>query len=255
MKKMWAGRTAGELNKIADKFNASIPFDKRLYRQDITGSIMHAEMLAAKGIIPAAAKDHIIEGLEGILEDLESGKLEVDLTAEDVHMFVEGALTERIGAEGKMLHTARSRNDQVALDLRMYVKEEIEDLQQLVLEMVEALTDKAEEYKKTVMPGYTHLQRAQRWRFVDEMQIGDYVVFADGNVFHIGRIESEYYYDESVDENQSPDYKNTRKVEWLKKDIQRSEVSAALHRSLMTAMSVWTMNDYRAAIADLLNGT
>ena len=93
MKKMWAGRTAGELNKIADKFNASIPFDQRLYRQDITGSIMHAEMLAAKGIIPAAAKDHIIEGLEGILEDLESGKLEVDLTAEDVHMFVEGALT------------------------------------------------------------------------------------------------------------------------------------------------------------------
>ena len=161
MKKMWAGRTAGELNKIADKFNASIPFDQRLYRQDITGSIMHAEMLAAKGIIPAAAKDHIIEGLEGILEDLESGKLEVDLTAEDVHMFVEGALTERIGAEGKMLHTARSRNDQVALDLRMYVKEEIEELQQLVLEMVEALTDKAEEYKKTVMPGYTHLQRAQ----------------------------------------------------------------------------------------------
>lgn len=95
----------------------------------------------------------------------------------------------------------------------------------------------------------------QVWRFVDEMQIGDYVVFADGNVFHIGRIESEYYYDESVDENQSTDYKNTRKVEWLKKDIQRSEVSAALHRSLMTAMSVWTMNDYRAAIADLLNGT
>ena len=161
MKKMWAGRTAGELNKIADKFNASIPFDQRLYRQDITGSIMHAEMLAAKGIIPVAAKDHIIEGLEGILEDLESGKLEVDLTAEDVHMFVEGALTERIGAEGKMLHTARSRNDQVALDLRMYVKEEIEELQHLVLEMVEALTDKAEEYKKTVMPGYTHLQRAQ----------------------------------------------------------------------------------------------
>ena len=136
MKKMWAGRTAGELNKIADKFNASIPFDQRLYRQDITGSIMHAEMLAAKGIIPAAAKDHIIEGLEGILEDLESGKLEVDLTAEDVHMFVEGALTERIGAEGKMLHTARSRNDQVALDLRMYVKEEIEELQHLVLEMM-----------------------------------------------------------------------------------------------------------------------
>ena len=161
MKKMWAGRTAGELNKIADKFNASIPFDQRLYRQDITGSIMHAEMLAAKGIIPVAAKDHIIEGLEGILEDLESGKLEVDLTAEDVHMFVEGALTERIGAEGKMLHTARSRNDQVALDLRMYVKEEIEELQHLVLEMVEALTDKAEDYKKTVMPGYTHLQRAQ----------------------------------------------------------------------------------------------
>lgn len=161
MKKMWTGRTAGELNKIADKFNASIPFDQRLYRQDITGSIMHAEMLAAKGIIPVTAKDHIIEGLEGILEDLESGKMAVDMTAEDVHMFIEGALTERIGDEGKMLHTARSRNDQVALDLRIYVKEEIEELQGLLLDMIDALAEKAEEYKSTVMPGYTHLQRAQ----------------------------------------------------------------------------------------------
>ena len=161
MKKMWTGRTAGELNKIADKFNASIPFDQRLYRQDITGSIMHAEMLAAKGIIPVTAKDHIIEGLERILEDLESGKMAVDMTAEDVHMFIEGALTERIGDEGKMLHTARSRNDQVALDLRIYVKEEIEELQGLLLDMIDALAEKAEEYKSTVMPGYTHLQRAQ----------------------------------------------------------------------------------------------
>ena len=161
MKKMWAGRTAGELNKIADQFNASIPFDQRLYRQDIRGSIMHAEMLAAQGIIPAAAKDHIISGLEEILSELENGTMEVDMSAEDVHMFIEAALTEKIGDEGKMLHTARSRNDQVALDLRIYVKEELEELSQLLKEMIESLTDKAEEYKKTVMPGYTHLQRAQ----------------------------------------------------------------------------------------------
>ncbi len=161
MKKMWAGRTAGELNEIADKFNASIPFDQRLYRQDITGSIMHAEMLAAQGIIPVAAKDHIIAGLEEILDELESGKMKVDMSAEDVHMFIEAALTEKIGAEGKMLHTARSRNDQVALDLRIYVKEEIEELQALLADMIDALTTKAEEYKDTVMPGYTHLQRAQ----------------------------------------------------------------------------------------------
>ncbi len=161
MKKMWAGRTAGELNKIADQFNASIPFDQRLYRQDIRGSIMHAEMLAAQGIIPAAAKDHIISGLEEILSELENGTMEVDMSAEDVHMFIEAALTEKIGDEGKMLHTARSRNDQVALDLRIYVKEELEELSQLLKEMIESLTDKAEEYKKIVMPGYTHLQRAQ----------------------------------------------------------------------------------------------
>jgi argininosuccinate lyase len=161
MNKMWAGRTAGELNQIADQFNASIPFDQRLYRQDIQGSIMHAEMLAAQGIIPATAKDHIIAGLEEILRELEDGTMEVDMSAEDVHMFIEAALTEKIGDEGKMLHTARSRNDQVALDLRIYVKEEIEELQQLLIEMIESLVGKAEEYKKTVMPGYTHLQRAQ----------------------------------------------------------------------------------------------
>ncbi len=161
MNKMWAGRTAGELNQIADQFNASIPFDQRLYRQDIQGSIMHAEMLAAQGIIPVTAKDHIIAGLEEILHELEDGTMEVDMSAEDVHMFIEAALTEKIGDEGKMLHTARSRNDQVALDLRIYVKEEIEELEQLLVEMIESLVGKAEEYKKTVMPGYTHLQRAQ----------------------------------------------------------------------------------------------
>jgi len=161
MKKMWAGRTAGELNQIADKFNASIPFDQRLYREDITGSMMHAEMLAAQGIIPVEAKEHINQGLEEILNDLDSGKMKVDPTAEDIHMFIEEALTEKIGEEGKMLHTARSRNDQVALDLRMYVKKEITELRELLADLIDSLTDKAEEYKNTVMPGYTHLQRAQ----------------------------------------------------------------------------------------------
>ena len=118
MEKMWAGRTAGQVDKIADEYNSSIAIDCRMYREDITGSMAHAAMLGAQKIIPQEAAEHIIEGLEGILNDLESGALEIDYDCEDIHMFVEQVLTSRIGDEGKMLHTARSRNDQVALDLR-----------------------------------------------------------------------------------------------------------------------------------------
>ena len=161
MAKMWAGRTDGATEKLADDFNSSIHFDCRMYRQDITGSMAHAAMLAAKGIITQDDADQLIAGLEGILQDLDSGKLAFAMTCEDIHMFVEAVLTERVGDVGKKLHTARSRNDQVALDIRMYLRNEIDEISQLVKELAKAVTEKAEQYADAIMPGYTHLQRAQ----------------------------------------------------------------------------------------------
>ena len=161
MAKMWAGRTAGDTNQLADDFNSSIHFDCRMYKQDITGSMAHASMLAAKGIIAQDDADAIIDGLAGILEDLSNGTLEFDMSCEDIHMFIEQVLTERIGDTGKKLHTARSRNDQVALDLRLYLLEEIDSISELIRKLIKAVVTKAEEYKAAVMPGYTHLQRAQ----------------------------------------------------------------------------------------------
>ena len=161
MAKMWAGVTAGKTDRLADDFNSSIRFDSRMARQDITGSIAHAAMLAAKGIISEADCEALTEGLAGILEDLESGKLPIDESAEDIHMFVEQILTERIGDTGKKLHTARSRNDQVALDLRMYLRDESDEIAALIRDFLQVLTDLAEKHTETIMPGYTHLQRAQ----------------------------------------------------------------------------------------------
>ena len=161
MAKMWAGVTAGKTDSLADDFNSSIRFDSRMARQDITGSIAHAAMLAAKGIISEADCEALTEGLAGILEDLESGKLTIDDSAEDIHMFVEQVLTERIGDTGKKLHTARSRNDQVALDLRMYLRDESDEIAALIRDFLHVLTDLAEKNTETIMPGYTHLQRAQ----------------------------------------------------------------------------------------------
>ena len=161
MAKMWAGRTDGTTEKIADDFNSSIRFDCRMYRQDITGSMAHAAMLAAKGIITQEEADTLIAGLAGILTDLNSGALSVDMTSEDIHMFVEQVLTQRLGDVGKKLHTARSRNDQVALDLRMYLRSEIDEITQLTKTLIAAIADKAEENKDAIIPGYTHLQRAQ----------------------------------------------------------------------------------------------
>ena len=161
MAKMWAGVTSGVTDSIADDFNSSIRFDSRMYRQDIAGSMAHAAMLAAKNIITDADADALIAGLEGILTDLERGELTVDMTCEDIHMFVEQELTARIGEVGKKLHTARSRNDQVALDIRMYLRGEIDEITELVKTLIAAVTDKAEQYQDAIMPGYTHLQRAQ----------------------------------------------------------------------------------------------
>ncbi len=161
MAKMWTGRTDGVTDKIADDFNSSIKFDSRMYKQDIIGSMAHASMLGAKNIISKADADTIIDGLSGILSDLESGALEIDYAAEDIHMFVEQVLTERIGETGKKLHTARSRNDQVALDMRMYMREQTDIVINKIDELLKAIVLKAEEHKTSIMPGYTHLQRAQ----------------------------------------------------------------------------------------------
>ena len=161
MAKMWAGLNSAETEKLADEFNSSIGFDRRMYKEDITGSMAHAAMLSARNIIPADDADKIISGLEGILKDIESGALEIDPAAEDIHMFVEQVLTERIGDAGKKLHTARSRNDQVALDLRMYLRTQADIISEKIKALICALTDLAEENKDTIMPGYTHLQRAQ----------------------------------------------------------------------------------------------
>jgi len=161
MAKMWAGRTDGKTNKIADDFNSSIKIDSRMYKQDILGSMAHASMLSAKNIISKQDADILIDGLDGILADLESGKLEIDFNAEDIHMFVEQVLTERVGEVGKKLHTARSRNDQVALDTKMYLKDATEKVVEKIENLLFAITDQAQEHKDTIMPGYTHLQRAQ----------------------------------------------------------------------------------------------
>ncbi len=161
MTKLWAGRSAAETAELADEFNSSIAFDSRMFRQDIAGSMAHAAMLGAKGILTGDEAAALIDALQGILDDLESGALEIDPTAEDIHMFVEQVLTARLGDTGKKLHTARSRNDQVALDFRLYLRGEIDELTALTRELAEVITDKAEAYKAAIMPGYTHLQRAQ----------------------------------------------------------------------------------------------
>ena len=158
---MWAGRTDGVTDKIADDFNSSISFDSRMFNEDITGSIAHAQMLAHKNIISTEEAELIVDGLCGILDDMKSGELKPDPNCEDIHMFVEQVLTERIGDTGKKLHTARSRNDQVALDIRMWTKTQSDVIIGKIKTLVAALADKADEYKDAIMPGYTHLQRAQ----------------------------------------------------------------------------------------------
>lgn len=167
--KMWAGRFSKEVDDRVNDFNSSIRFDCRMYEQDIKGSLAHAAMLAAQGIIPQEDADAIAAGLEGILADLKSGALVFDPGAEDIHMFVEAELTKRIGGAGKRLHTARSRNDQVALDLRLTLREEAKEIKALLLALISELRDRAAEHLDTVMPGYTHLQRAQPVTFAHHL--------------------------------------------------------------------------------------
>ena len=159
--KLWAGRFQKETDSLVNDFNSSIGFDARLYEQDIRGSIAHATMLGKTGIIEPAEADRIVEGLTAILADVKADKVEFSLDNEDIHMNIEALLTQRIGQTGKRLHTARSRNDQVATDFRLYVKEEIPHIISLVLGLERVLVKKARAHVSTVMPGYTHLQRAQ----------------------------------------------------------------------------------------------
>ena len=167
--KLWSGRFGKETDALVNDFNASIQFDQRLYREDITGSIAHAKMLAATGILSAEDGAAIVEGLTGILQDIEDGKVEFTADNEDIHMNVEALLTARIGQAGKRLHTARSRNDQVALDFRMYVREQIPVIVGQLLELESVLCRQARQYQTAVMPGYTHLQRAQPISFAQHL--------------------------------------------------------------------------------------
>lgn len=169
MDKMWAGRFSKALDKQADDFNSSIHFDSRMYKQDIVGSMTHAIMLRRQGIITDIEEKQIQKGLSSILEDIEKGSLEIDMNAEDIHMFVEAELTKRIGDAGKKLHTARSRNDQVALDIRMYLMAECDEIGGLLKDLIKAIRDLASKHKTTIMPGYTHLQRAQPITFAHHL--------------------------------------------------------------------------------------
>ena len=158
---LWTGRFKKQLDKKTNDFNSSISFDCRMAAQDIKGSIAHATMLGKQNISEKSESEKIVSSLEGIAADLESGKLEIDMSAEDIHTFVEGELTKRLGSTGKRLHTARSRNDQVALDLRLYLLDEIEKIDLALKEFIDVILKKAKENYDAVMPGYTHLQRAQ----------------------------------------------------------------------------------------------
>ena len=169
MAKMWEGRFSKALDQQADDFNSSIHFDSRMFRQDIKGSMAHATMLAARNIIRQEEADTIIAGLAGILQDLESGALAIDMTAEDIHMFVEAELTKRLGDVGKRLHTARSRNDQVAVDIRLYLREEAAGIIEMLKTLLEAILYQAKQHTMTIMPGYTHLQRAQPITFAHHL--------------------------------------------------------------------------------------
>ena len=166
---LWAGRFSKEIDETVNAFNSSIAFDARMYKHDVQGSIAHATMLGKCGIISEEDSEIIIKGLKEILSDIESGKLEFDPNAEDIHMFIEAELTKRYGDVGKRLHTSRSRNDQVALDLRLYLRDEITEVREMVHKLCEVLITLAEKNTETVMPGYTHLQRAQPITFAHHL--------------------------------------------------------------------------------------
>ncbi|NCA66428.1 MAG: argininosuccinate lyase [Clostridia bacterium] len=184
MGKMWAGRFKKQLDKHADDFNSSIHIDSIMYKEDIAGSIAHATMLAAQGIIDKSDAEVIINGLTGILEDIQAGLLQFNLDAEDIHMFIESELTERCGDAGKKLHTARSRNDQVAVDTKMYIRAKIKELKTSISGFIETIVNLAEDNTSTIMSGYTHLQKAQPITFAHHL-----LAYANMLTRDIGRLD------------------------------------------------------------------
>lgn len=184
MAMMWAGRFSKEVDSKVNAFNSSISFDGRMYRHDIQGSIAHAEMLGKCGIISEADSKALVEELKKVLADIDDGKVQLDMNAEDIHMFIESVLTERLGEVGKRLHTARSRNDQVALDIRLYLRDEINEIISLLKNLINVLCDTAEKHTDTIMPGYTHLQRAQPITFGHHL-----MAYAQMFLRDIGRLE------------------------------------------------------------------
>ena len=167
--KLWAGRFQKETDTLVNDFNSSIRFDQRMYREDIQGSLAHSQMLGDTGVISKADVAAIHQGLKDLLADIEAGKVEFSVDAEDIHMNVETLLTQRIGDAGKRLHTSRSRNDQVAVDLRLYLRREISEIKAMVLDFIDVLLKQAGQHQQTVMPGYTHLQRAQPITFAQHL--------------------------------------------------------------------------------------
>ena len=184
MAMMWAGRFSKEVDSKVNAFNSSISFDGRMYRHDIRGSIAHAEMLGKCGIISEEDSAALVEELKKVLQDIDDGKIQLDMNAEDIHMFIESVLTERLGEVGKRLHTARSRNDQVALDIRLYLRDEINEIISLIKKLINVLCDTAEKHTDTIMPGYTHLQRAQPITFGHHLMAYAQMLLRD-----IGRLE------------------------------------------------------------------
>ena len=182
--KLWAGRFQKELDKKTNDFNSSISFDSRMAQEDIAGSMAHAAMLVKQGILAAADGEAIQEGLAGIAADLQAGTLAIDAQAEDIHTFIEGELTARIGDAGKRLHTGRSRNDQVALDIRLYLRGAIAPLRGQLVDLIQVLCGRAETYAGTIMPGYTHLQRAQPITFGHHL-----MAYAEMFLRDIGRLD------------------------------------------------------------------
>ncbi|MCI1268700.1 MAG: argininosuccinate lyase [Ruminococcus sp.] len=179
MAKMWAGRFSKEIDETVNAFNSSISFDGRMYRHDIQGSIAHATMLGDCGIISKNDSLLIIDGLKGILADIDNGSLQLDPSAEDIHMFVEAELTKRLGDVGKRLHTSRSRNDQVAVDIRLCLRDEIDEIYKLVKQLAVTIYNLALQHTETIMPGYTHLQRAQPITFAHHLLAYDWMLIRD----------------------------------------------------------------------------
>ena len=176
---LWAGRFKKEVNENVNAFNSSISSDARMYQQDIMGSLAHAKMLEKQGIIDKKNLEEIQEGLNNILEELNNGTLEFDYNAEDIHMFIESELTKRYPVSGKKLHTARSRNDQVALDLRLYTREEVKEIKTMLVDLINVIMEQAKQHTETIMSGYTHLQRAQPITFAHHLMAYSEMFYRD----------------------------------------------------------------------------